>query len=141
MPDTNGTDRRQAAPPALPADDNKVKLPPTDADRVQARLAMAAQEDDGSRSTRRTKEFQAHLDAHMERVAEAHKMFSAPLHRNWDDYTDEEKKNWNLRGEKIAEANRTYHLAVKRSFAEHQAEDRHIGKLRDEAAKKAQETV
>ena len=139
MPDNNGTDKVQAAPPALPADKpvERVKLPPTEAERLKIRLDNAAKENDDDRSKRRAKEFQAHIDAHKENLAEAHATFPAPVHRNWDEYTDEEKKNWNERGKVIASANRAFHLACRRSLGDHQAEDRHVSKLRaEEAAKK-----
>lgn len=140
MPDANGTDKGQAAPPAAPKDD-KVKLPPTPEERHKARLEKAAKESDDERSERRAKELGVHIAAHTQYVAEAHEKFPAPLHNRWDDYTDEEKKNWNLRGQEIASANRAFHLAVRQTFAEHQAEDRHVSKLHADAAKKAQENV
>jgi hypothetical protein len=136
MPDDNGINNGQAAPPAIPVLEEKVKLPPTEAERHKLRLDNAAKESDDDRTKRRAKEFGAHLEAHKTYVAEAHEKFPAPLHRNWAAFTEEEKKNWNLRGTEIASANRAYHLAVRRTFDEHQAEERHIGKLRDEAAQK-----
>lgn len=137
MPDN--TDKGQdMAPEAVPVEaEEKVKLPPTEAERHAARLETAAKESDDDRSKRRAKEIGSHFEAHKENVAEAHEMFPAPMHRDWERLTDEEKKNWNLRGQRITSANRAYNLAVKRTFADHQAEDRHITKLlATEAAKK-----
>jgi hypothetical protein len=138
MPDNNGTSKGQAAPPALPIDapEEKVTLPPTEADRLKLRLDNAAKENDDDRSKRRAKEIGVHFEAHLANVTEAHTLFPAPVHREWDELTDDEKKNWNERGKMIASANRAYHLAVKRTVAEHQAEDRHVAKLRVDAAKK-----
>jgi hypothetical protein len=144
MPDNNGTIKGQAAPPALPVDElpekekveEMVKLPPTPEERLQLRLETAAKESDDDRAKRRDKEFGLHVEAHKTYVAEAHAAFPAPLHRNWEGYTDEEKKNYNERGRAIASANKAYHLAVRRTFDEHLAEDRHVKKLRDDAAKK-----
>jgi hypothetical protein len=140
MPDNNGTDKGRAASPALPEQEEapveRVKLPPTPEERQKLRLETAAKENDDDRTKRRAKEMGVHLEAHKSNIAEAHELFPAPVHRRWEDYTEDEKKNWNERGKIITSANRAYHLAVRRTFDEHLAEDRHVQKLRDDAAKK-----
>lgn len=148
MPDTNGNGKGQAVPPALPVDlpadepvREEVKLPPTPAERHQARLEKASKESDDDKSKRRAKEIHLHHVAHMEHVKRVHETFPAPLHRNWDKMTPDEQKNWNSRGEAIAKLNREYHAAVRQTYEDHLAEDRHCKKLRDDAAKKAQEAV
>ena len=148
MPDANGNGKGQAAPPTLPVDDlpakpvaEEVKLPPTPEERHKMRMDNAAKESDKQRSERRAKELQAHIEAHKQFIAEAHEKFPAPLHRRWEEYTDDEKRNWNERGKEIASANKAFALACQRTVGDHMAEDRHVRKLHDEAAKKAQENV
>ena len=142
MPDTNGkgTDREQ--PPLLPVavdaqpantSEEKVKLPPTEAERKKLHLEMVLKESEDERFERRKKDMALHLEVHMLNVAEAHEKHPAPLTRDFENWTDAQQRSWNERSKTLASANRAYHLALRATFAKHQEEDRHI---RREAAKK-----
>ena len=120
------------------ADDNKVvpkvRKPPTETERKSARLAAVAKESDDERSKRRSDEFQALFDVHMQNIALSHAKYPV---RNvkFDKLTAEEQKLWNERRIDIDMHNRLYHNAVKQTYASHVEEDQHINKLRAAAAK------
>ena len=142
MPEQNGKVER-VIPPALPDPaTEKVKLPPTEAERRKLRLERALKESDDERSARHAKELATHLEVHMADVREAHEMYpDAPMTRDVENWTEAQANAWNERSKTIASAKRAYHLAVARQFADHQEEHRHVRQFHDERAKKAQETV
>ena len=141
MPEQNGKVERVI--PALPDQSaEKVKLPPTEAERRKLRLEHALKESDDERAARHAKELAMHLEAHMADVREAHEMYpDAPLGRDVENWSEVQVNAWNERSKTIASAKRAYHLAVARQFADHQEEHRHVRRMHDERAKKAQETV
>lgn len=116
--------------PKKEPDKAKVQAPPTEADRLKARLDVVEKENGDDRAKRRASEFAQHLEAHGAQLADVHRRYPVPHGVKWKKLTTQQKRDWNMRRKAITKLNREYHAACKATGALHQHEEHHLGKLR-----------
>lgn len=96
------------------------------------------EEGDADRSDRRKRELASAVDAHMEEIAQANKVFPTPS-IPFAAMSDSDKRKAREKLRLIIQANRKYHTTVRATCARHRAEDT---KLRaDKEALRAKEAA